>query len=221
MSTHRIVFLDADTVGDIPNLKHFQQLGTYTQYPHTLPDELLTRLRDREIVITNKVRIDASAIQATPSLKLICVAATGMNNVDLSAAEQQGIAVRNVENYSTHSVTQVTVGLVLNLLHRYSYFNQYVQSGDYSRQSLFTHLGHSFWQLKDRQWGIIGLGNIGRQVAQVAESLGARVAYYSTSGKNNSASYEQQSLEELLEKSDIITIHAPLNERTKDLLRYE
>ena len=221
MPDYRIVFLDADTVGDVPALKRFEELGAYAEYAHTLPEQVPERIQGQQIVITNKVPLSAEVIKSTSSLQLICVAATGMNNVALSAAAQHDVVVKNVENYSTHSVAQVTVGLVLNLLHRFDYYDDYVKSKQYSQQPLFTHLGHRFWQLKGKQWGIIGLGNIGQQVAQIGEALGARVAYYSTSGKNNNAACEQQSLEELLQSSDVLTIHAPLNERTENLLSYE
>ena len=219
MSSYRVVFLDTDTVGNVPNLERFQEFGSYTSYPQTSPQKVRERIQDQDIVITNKVPIDADTIKSS-SLKLICVAATGTNNVDLEAAREKGIVVKNVENYSTFSVAQVTIGLVLHLLHRTSYYDHYVKSGEYSKQNLFTHLGHSFWQLEGRQFGIIGLGHIGRQVAKVAEALGANITYYSTSGKNNDAVYRQLSLEELLKTSDIVSIHAPLTDKTKDLLTY-
>ncbi|WKN43862.1 D-2-hydroxyacid dehydrogenase [Tunicatimonas pelagia] len=220
MSDYRIVFLDADTVGDVPNLDCFSELGTYTVYPHTQPEEVGERIANQEVVITNKVKIGSEIIRDASSLRLICVAATGMNNVDLSAARQQNIVVENVENYSTHSVAQVTIGVLLQLLHRHDYYNNFVYSGSYSQQPLFTHLGHSFWQLKGRQVGIIGLGNIGKQVAKIAEAMGARIVYFSTSGKNNDAAYSQLSLEELLQTSDVVSVHAPLNENTRNLLDY-
>ncbi|MGD1893591.1 MAG: D-2-hydroxyacid dehydrogenase [Cyclobacteriaceae bacterium] len=221
MSENRIILLDADTIGNVPNLDRFDELGDFTHFPHTKPDEVAERIRGCSIVITNKVPIRAETLQKTPSLRLICVAATGMNNIDLSAAKEYGVEVKNVENYSTHSVAQVTIGLVLQLLHRHDYHDEYVKSGKYSRQPLFTHLGHQFWQLKDRQYGIIGLGNIGRQVAHIAEAMGAKVAYYSTSGKNNDNSYKQLSLEELLQTSDVLSIHAPLNKNTENLIGYQ
>lgn len=221
MPTHRIVFLDTDTVGDVQNLERFKEFGSYVSYPQTPLADIGERIQNQDIVITNKVTIGAETIESAPSLKLICVAATGTNNVDLEAARAHGITVKNVENYSTYSVAQVTIGLVLHLLHRTDYYNAYVKSGEYSQQNLFTHLGHEFWQLAGRQFGIIGLGHIGKQVAKVAEALGAKITYYSSSGKNNDALYRQQSLEELLQTSDIVSIHAPLTEKTKDLLTYE
>ncbi|MGB3589895.1 MAG: D-2-hydroxyacid dehydrogenase [Tunicatimonas sp.] len=220
MSGYRIVFLDADTVGEVANLDSFSNLGEYIMYPQTQPEEVPERIANQEVVITNKVKISAEVMQSTSSLSLICVAATGMNNVDLEAAHQQNIAVKNVEDYSTYSVAQLTVGVLLQLLHRHDYYNEYVHSGQYSQQSLFTHLKHSFWQLKNRQIGIIGLGNIGRQVAKIAEAMGAEVVYFSTSGKNNDAPYRMLSLEELLQTSDVVSVHAPLNKDTQNLLNY-
>ncbi len=221
MSKYRIVFLDTDTLGNVLNLNCFSDLGEYKTYSQTRPEEVVTRIADQEIVITNKVVISKTAMRSAKNLRLICVAATGMNNVDLEAAKQQNIVVKNVEDYSTYSVAQLTVGVLLHLLHRHDYYNEYVYSGQYSQQPLFTHLGPSFWQLKGRQFGIIGLGNIGKQVAKIAEALGTRVVYYSTSGKNSHAVYPQLSLDELLQTSDVVSVHAPLNENTHNLLNYE
>ncbi len=220
MSDYRIVFLDADTVGDVSNLDCFSNLGEYTVYPQTRLEKVAERVANQEIVITNKVKISAEVMQSTSDLALICVAATGTNNLDLAAARQQNIVVKNVEDYSTHSVAQLTFGVLLQLLHRHDYYNEYVHSGQYSQQSLFTHLGHSFWQLKNRKFGIIGLGNIGRQVAKIAEAMGAEVVYFSTSGKNNNAPYRQLTLGELLQTSDVVSVHAPLNKNTQNLLNY-
>ena len=198
MPSLRIVFLDADTVGNVPNLDCFSDLGEYTRYSQTRTEEVAERIANREIVITNKVPIGADEMRRATSLRLICVAATGTNTIDVAAARQLNITVKNVEDYSTYSVAQMTFGLLLHLLHRHEYFNDFVYSGQYSQQDLFTHLGHSFWQLKGRQFGIIGLGNIGKQVATIAEAFGAKVVYYSTSGRNNDAPYQQLSLEKLL-----------------------
>ncbi|MEM9834335.1 MAG: D-2-hydroxyacid dehydrogenase [Bacteroidota bacterium] len=221
MPNYRIVFLDTDTVGNVPNLDDFSELGEYTKYPQTHPEELIGRVANQDIIISNKVMIGEGTMRSTPSLRLICVAATGMNNVDLEAARKLNIAVKNVTDYSTYSVAQLTFGMLLQLLHRHDYYNEYVYSGKYSRQSLFTHLGHPFWHLQGRQWGIIGLGNIGKQVATIAEAVGAKVVYFSTSGKNNNAQYPRLSLDELLATSDVVSIHAPLNENTQNMLTYK
>lgn len=217
----KIAFLDAKTVGDVLNLAALEKFGPVTYYQTTSPAELLRRVQDQDIVITNKVVLDRAVLAQCPHLKLICVAATGMNNVDLAAAQEQGIAVKNVAGYSTNSVAQLTFALLLQLMHQVSYFDYYVKSGEYARNDIFTHLGQSFGEISGRQFGIIGLGAIGRQVAGLATAFGARVVYYSTSGKNNNPDYERLELADFLATSDIITIHAPLNEHTRHLMNYE
>jgi len=159
-------------------------------------------------------------MQNTPSLKLICIAATGMNNVDLEAAKQQGIEVKNVAGYSTDSVVQHTFSLLFYLLGHARYYDEVVKSGTYSKSGIFTDVSQPFFEIKGKTWGIIGLGTIGKEVARVARAFGADVIYYSTSGRNHCDEYEQVVLHKLLESSDIISIHAPLNDKTKNLLHY-
>ncbi len=217
----KIVFLDTKTVGDVPNLDKFSDLGEYVKYENTAKSQRAERLKAADVVITNKVEIEREIIDQCPSIKLICVAATGINNVDLAYAEQKGIPVKNVTNYSTESVAQYTFTMVFYLLNRPHYFNHYVQSGLYSKSDIFTHIGKNFWQLSGKRFGIIGMGNIGQRVAKIAEAFGCEVVYHSTSGKNSNHPYTILSLNELLKTSDIVTIHAPLNRSTNNLLTYE
>jgi len=217
----KIVFLDISTVGDVPNLKILEDFGTVTYYQHTTADEVVERVTNQNIVITNKVVIDRKIMQSCPSLKLICIAATGTNNVDLDAAEELGIVVRNVVDYSTQSVAQSTFAGLFYLLHQLKYYDEYVKQGNYSNSLIFTHINHNFWQLAGKTFGIIGLGNIGKTVAAIAKSFGSHVVYYSTSGKNFNKEYESQNLDQLLKESDIVSIHAPLNDRTMDLIDYK
>ncbi|MDR2036808.1 MAG: D-2-hydroxyacid dehydrogenase [Bacteroidales bacterium] len=213
-----IVFLDAATIGDVPNLDEIKKLGEYTSYENTMPEESIHRLRNADIVIVNKVLINKEVMDACPNLKLVCVSATGMNNVDLEYAGKKGIEVKNVAGYSTNSVAQVTFSLILEILVRTHYYNDYIQSGKYSSSSLFTHFGPSFWELNEKQMGIIGLGAIGGKVADIAGAFGAKICYHSTSGKNMDRPYKHLSLEELLQTSDIVSIHAPLNDQTLNLI---
>ena len=216
-----IVFLDARTVGTEPDLTPFEQLATsFVQYPDTAPDQTVTRLQGANVVITNKVRITRDVLDACPDLKLICVAATGTNNVDLVAAAERGIAVKNVSGYSTQSVAQVTFTLLLSLMNSPYYYDQYVKSGTYSRETIFTHLGRPFRELNGMQFGIIGLGAIGRQVAQIAIAFGAEVVYFSASGRTYDVPYRAVSLVELLNTSDVVSVHAPLTDKTTNLLTY-
>ncbi|WP_456465970.1 D-2-hydroxyacid dehydrogenase [Persephonella sp.] len=214
----KVVILDAKTLGDDIELGIFQQFGDLEVYPTTDPSQLFERIQDADIIITNKVVIDREAINAARNLKLICVAATGYNNVDVLYAKEKGIAVTNVAGYSTESVVQTTFGMLFYLLMHLRYYDDYVKSGKYAMSDIFTHLGKPFWEINGKRWGIIGLGTIGRRVAQVAESFGCDVIYYSTSGIEREEKYPKYPLDELLKTSDIISIHAPLNEKTKNLI---
>lgn len=216
----KIVFLDRASVGDA-SLKVLEELGELVCYDLTAPDERVERIADAEIIITNKVRIDRPEMEAAPHLKMICIAATGMNNVDLEAAEERGIAVKNVAGYSTESVVQSTFAHLLNLASKLPYFDERVKSGAYSRSGLFTDMGRSFRELYGKRMGIIGLGTIGRRVAAVAEAFGMEVVYYATSGKAHDDYFRAVSLDELLTTSDVVSIHAPLNERTAGLISQE
>ncbi|WP_020602141.1 D-2-hydroxyacid dehydrogenase [Spirosoma spitsbergense] len=215
-----LVFLDVKTVGDIPNLSLLEQYGNVTYYQTTRPEQTLERIKSADIVITNKVVLDQSIIEQADNLKLICVSATGTNNVDKAAAEKRGIPVKNAVDYSSQSVTQGTFAILFQLLVDVPYFDRYVQGGDYAKTDIFTHFGRGFWELAGKRFGIIGLGAIGRQVAKVADAFGAEVVYYSTSGQNTDQPYQRLELDEFLQTADVVSIHAPLNERTTDLINY-
>lgn len=217
----KIVFLDADTIGQVSNLHRFEEFGEFTIYANTLPDEIIDRVKDYDIIITNKVEIDRKVIEQARQLQLICISATGTNNVDLACAREKGIEVKNVEDYSTHSVAQHTFALILLLLNQVRYYDMYVKTGAYSVQPLFTHMGRSTWEMHGKRFGIIGLGSIGRQVATIAESFGAEIVYYSSSGKNRHDRYQRLDLHTLLSSSDIISVHAPLNDKTRNLIAYD
>jgi lactate dehydrogenase-like 2-hydroxyacid dehydrogenase len=219
--THKIVFLDSSTLGDTSNIDQIRELGEYIAYDFTEPEQTIERIHDCQIVITNKVVIDKMVMDACTDLRLICVAATGMNNIDLEYAAIKGIQVKNVAGYSTESVAQFTFALLFHLIHKLSYYDNYVKSEQYSNSHIFTHHRTPFFELKGKQFGIIGLGAIGSRVAAIADSFDARVVYYSTSGKNNNNHYRRISLSELVSTSDIITIHCPLNEQTLNLIGKE
>ncbi len=217
----KIVFLDAKTVGNDVDLSIFNQFGDFISYETTPPDKTIERVKDADIVITNKVVIDKNVIDNAKNLKLICEAATGYNNININYAKEKGVQVRNVAGYSTESVVQHTFAMLFYLLEHLKYYDEYVKSGEYAKSDIFTHIGKPFWEINDKIWGIIGLGTIGRRVAQVAESFGAKVIYSSTSGIDRQEKYKKVSLDELLKTSDIISIHAPLNEKTRGLIKYD
>ena len=212
----KIVFLDKKTLGEDINLDQFDTLGTVISYDTTSYEETLHRVKSADIIVTNKVIIDKDIINNS-NIKLICVAATGMNNIDLEFAKEKGIEVKNVVGYSTSSVVQLTFTFALQFVQKINYYDLY---GKYSWKysNIFTNLSHPFYELDKKKWGIIGLGNIGRGVAKVADSFGCDVQYFSTSGNNNDAQYKQVTLEELLQTSDIISIHSALNEQTLNLI---
>jgi len=216
-----IVFLDKRTVGDVANLNLLYKLGDLTVYDTTAPEQVIERAGEKEVIITNKVRISKEILDALPALKLICVAATGMNNIDTDYALRKGIAVKNVVAYSTDSVAQVTFAMLLSLLNRIEYYDSYVRSGAYAKSDLFTHHGPVFWELAGKRMGIIGLGNIGRRVARIAEGFGMEVVFYSTTGRNNNIHYKRFDLKTLLKTSDVVSIHAPLNEATGNLITWD
>ena len=214
----KIVILDADTVGASPALDKIARLGEFVSYPRTAASQTAGRVADADIVITNKVVISREVMEAAPALKLICVTATGVNNVDLGAASERGITVRNVADYSTESVTQVTFMHIFSLMGHMQYWDSFAKSGEWTVSGLFTDISHTWGQLSGRRIGIIGMGKIGGSVARVASAFGMEVVYFSTSGTSHCTEYPSLPLGELLATSDIVSIHAPLNERTRGLI---
>ena len=213
----KIVFLDAATMGDV-SFEPFERLGDFISYAASSPEEARERVAEADVVMINKVIVDKALIDAAGSLKLICVAATGVNNIDVDYATSKGIPVRNVAGYSTDSVAQATFMHILSLTGGAPYFDQSVKSGAYSRSGMFTDPNWNWWELAGKTIGIIGLGNIGKKVAKIAEAFGMNVCYYSTSGTGHCNDYPCLPLEELLTVSDVVSVHAPLNERTHNLL---
>ena len=181
----QIVFLDKKTIGEVTNFNLLHKLGTVDVYEHTREDEVVSRAEGKQVIITNKVVVNREIMEALPDLKLICVAATGTNNIDLEYAKEIGITVKNVVSYSTDSVAQSAFAMLLHLLNRLSYYEAYVRSGAYAKGNIFTHHGPAFWELSGKRLGVIGLGNIGRRVARIAEGFGMEVVFYSTTGRNN------------------------------------
>ena len=203
------------------SLEKITSQGEYTAYENTKKEDVVERLKGAEIAITNKVVIDGEAMRQLPDLKLICIAATGMNNVDLEAAKELGIEVKNAVGYSTISVAETTITSALALARNVVYFNEYFHDGRYSKADrAFCYDRHTF-QVSGKKWGIVGMGNIGREVARLASAFGCEVRYYSTSGVKREEQYPAMELEELLKWSDIVSVHSPLNERTRGLIGRE
>lgn len=213
----KIVLLDALTLGD-SDLSVFESLGELTVFQTTDATQTAERLVGHAIVITNKVVITAQHINDNPQFKLICISATGTNNVDLIAAEKAGVEVKNVSGYSTESVSQSTFSLLFQLIHQSRYYDQYIAQKEWCNSPVFTHIERPFYELKGKRWGIIAMGEIGQRVAVLAAAFGCDVCYYSTSGRNTQQSIPQVSLETLLSECDVISIHAPFNAQTENLI---
>ncbi|MCT7908010.1 D-2-hydroxyacid dehydrogenase [Arcobacter lacus] len=216
----QIVILDRATLGFDIDVNIFSKFGNVTSYDSTKENETAQRVKNADIVLTNKVVIGKNEIDNS-NIKLICITATGMNNVDLEYAKEKNIIVKNVAGYSTSSVVQVGFSMILYFVQKLNYYKKYVDEGNWQINELFTHIDEPFFELDKKRVGIIGLGEIGRNFAKKAKAFDCEVVYYSTSGKNSNSEYKSISLEELLKTSDIISIHAPLNENTKNLLTYE
>jgi len=214
----KIVFLDIATMGDDINLAPLQKRGTLISYPFSDSQQAKERIKEADVVIVNKQYIGRDEIDAAENLRLVCVSATGVNNIDVEYAKSKGIPVKNVVDYSTESVAQVTFGSLLTLVNNTIYFDAVVKDGRYSSNNHFTDTGRFFHEIKGKRFGIVGMGNIGKRVAQIAKSFGCDIYYYSTSGVAHCSDYPALSLEELLKSCDIVSIHSPLNERTRDLI---
>ena len=215
-----IVILDRKTLGLDIDMAIFETFGNVKNYDCTKPNETIERLKEADIVITNKVVISKEVMENT-NLKLICVTATGMNNIDLESAKQKNIEVKNVAGYSSASVVQLAFSMIFQIMQKLDYYKKYVDEGNWQKSDIFTHIDKPFFELDGKKVGIIGLGDIGKNFAKKASAFDCEVMYFSTSGKNSNSTYKQVSLDELLNNSDVITIHCPLNENTKDLLNYE
>ena len=214
----KIVFLDAKSVGEDIDLSKYGELGEFVTYDFSTFDQVPERVTDADVIITNKCNINEHSIGNAKQLKLVCVTATGTNNLDKDYLEKQGIAWRNVAAYSTESVAQHTFAMLFYLLEKLRYYDDYVKSEKYANDTSFTHFAEQFHEINGKTWGIIGLGNIGRRVADIAKMFGANVIYYSTSGKNTQEGYKRVDFDTLLATSDIISVHAPLNSDTEKLM---
>ncbi|MFA6309657.1 MAG: D-2-hydroxyacid dehydrogenase [Clostridia bacterium] len=214
----KVCILDSKTLGNDVDLSVFEKYGDVNIYKTTKPSEVIERIRNCEIVLVNKVRLNESNLDDASLIKLICLTSTGTNNVNLEYAKAKGIAVTNVAGYSTKSVAQHTFAMLFYILEHLKYYDEYVKTKKYSKSDIFTNLDKSFSEINGKTWGIIGLGSIGATVAKIAESFGCNVMYFSTSGKNDNTKYKRVSLDYLLKQSDIVSIHAPLNSQTTNLI---
>lgn len=216
----KIVILDRATLGFDIDVDIFKTLGEVTSYDVTFQNQTKHRVKDADIVITNKVVISKEIMDAS-NLQLICISATGTNNVDLEYAKEKNIEVKNVAGYSSSSVVQLSFAMIFHFVQKLNYYKNYVDEGKWQKSAIFTHIDKPFYELDKKRVGIIGLGDIGLNLAKKAAAFDCDVVYYSTSGKNNNNEYKRVELDELLQTSDIVSIHCPLNENTQNLLNFE
>lgn len=217
----KIVFLDAKSVGEDIDLSNFNLLGEFVTFGHTTYEQIPERVADADIVITNKCLINEGSVGNASKLKLACITATGTNNLDKEYLAKRQIEWRNVAGYSTESVAQHTFAMLFYLLEKLDYYNSYVKDGKYANDTSFTHFAERFYEIQGKTWGIIGLGNIGRRVADISKAFGVNVIYYSTTGNNNQDGYKRVDFDTLLSTSDIISVHAPLTPETEGLMDAE
>ena len=210
-----ITVLDAATLGEDVTFEKWEALGNLTVYKYTYASEVVPRLKDSDIAIINKVKMTDEVIKSLPKLKLICVTATGYDNISLSACKERGVALCNVKGYSTHSVAQVTMALVLSLMTHLDEYCDSVKNGEYQNSGIENRLTPVFHELYGKTFGIVGLGNIGRQVARIAEAFGCNVLCFKRTPDQN---YCCVDLETLLKNSDIVTLHLPLNDQTEKII---
>lgn len=214
----KIVLMEYGNLGDDVDLSGFDSLGCVEAYKCSSPDENEARIKDADIIVANKIPLNEELLKNAKNLKLICLTATGTNNVDFDYVKNRGIKVANVKGYSTESVAQHTFALLFYIYEHLALYDNYVKSGAYSESGSFSFYDYKFNELAEKTWGIIGLGAIGRRVADIATVFGCKVVYYSTSGKNNCNDYKKVTLDELLSQSDIVSIHSPLNSDTDNLI---
>ena len=211
----KIVILDNGSMGEDLPYESLKRYGELVIYDKTTPTEVIARIADANVIILNKVKITREVLATAKQLKLVCVFATGYDNIDIEAAREYGVGVCNVPGYSTDSVTLITVSTVLALISHLYEYNRFVRSGDYSNSPYPNKIAPVFHEMQGKTWGIIGFGNIGRAVARVAEAFGARVI---VNKRTQVADHECVDIETLCRESDIITVHCPLNDSTRGLI---
>lgn len=214
----KIAVLERNSVGLDVSIDAIGTYGEMTVYSNTVKADVAERVKDAEIVVANKAPLNAETLKDAQNIKLICEFATGYDNVDLSYCKSKGIKVANVVNYSTDAVAQHTFALCLYILEKLNHYDNYVKSGEYAGQERFSNFDIPYTELAGKTWGIIGMGNIGRKVAQVASAFGCRVIFHSVTGQSSCTEYERTDFDTLLAESDFLSLHCPLSDITRNLI---
>ena len=214
----KLVVLERNSAGTDVDVSCFEKFGEVEYYPNTVAENTAQRVRDADIIMANKAPLNETTLKDAPNVKLICLLATGFDNVDLAYCKSRGIKVTNVVNYCTSTVAQHTLLLALARSEKLAFYDNYVKSGTYSTQDRFSNFDRAFYDLEGKTWGIVGMGTIGRRVAGLAKAFGCKVIFYSASGKSTCTDYERVEFDTLLQESDILSLHCPLSDRTRGLI---
>ena len=217
----KLVVLERNSAGTDIDVSCFEKFGDVDYYPNTVAHNTAERVKDADIIIANKAPLNETTLKGAPNVKLICLFATGFDNVDLDYCRSRGIKVANVVNYCTSTVAQHTLLLALMLTEKIAFYDEYVKSGTYSAQDRFSNFDRVFNDLEGKTWGIVGMGTIGRRVAGLAQAFGCKVIFYSASGRSTCTDYERVGFDTLLQESDILSLHCPLSDRTRGLFNKE
>ena len=216
-----IVVLERNSVGTDVSMDTIGKLGEMTVYPNTTAADVKEKIKDAEIIVANKVPLNEDTLKDAANVKLICEFATGYDNVDLEYCKSRGIKVANIVNYSTDAVAQHTLALCFYVLEKLRHYDEYVKSGAYAAQDRFSNFDLPFTELAGKTWGIVGMGNIGRKVARIAEAFGCKVIFYSASGSSTCTEYERVGFDTLLKESDFLSLHCPLSDKTRNLINLD
>ncbi len=214
----KIAILDKGTLGADINLTPLRSLGETAEYESTAPADVAARIEDADVAVVNKIKLNGTNLPAAKKLRLICIAATGYDNIDTDFCRAHGIALCNVPGYSTESVAQLTLAMALALTTNLTSYREYTHSGAYSASGTANKVSPVFHEISSMTWGIVGGGGIGARVASVAKALGCRVV---VCRRKKEEVYEQMELDTLCECADIISLHVPLTEETRSMINRE
>ena len=217
----KIVILERNRVGTDVSVDSISEYGETTVYRNTTAEDVAERIKDAQIIVANKVPLNESTLKDAKDVKLICEFATGYDNVDLNYCKSRGIKVANVVNYSTDAVAQHTFAMCLYILEKLRHYDEYVKSGEYAAQDRFSNFDLPFVELAGKTWGILGMGNIGKKVAEIAKAFGCRVIFYSVTGRSSCTEYERVDFDTLLKESDFLSLHCPLSDITRNLINLD
>lgn len=214
----KISILDASTLGNDLDLTPFNKFGEVKIYGTTTPEDVEMNIDDSDVIVINKIKVNATNLKGASNLKIILEMATGFDNIDLEYCKKRGIAVCNVVGYSTMSVSQITVSMALSLISNMAGFSRACADGTYSNGKVANILTPTYHDIAGKTWGIVGYGNIGKQVARVAEALGCKIIAYRRTPVDG---VDCVDIDTLCESADIISVHTPLNDGTRNLINAE